>query len=315
MQHTLRQKVTINGIGLHTGKPVTMSISPAAADSGIVFERIDAAGLTKAERSIPAKWDKVADTRLCTVIANDKGLSVGTIEHLMAALRAAGIDNAHIEIDAPEVPILDGSSKIFMDKFAAAGTQAQTAPRRALRITKKITVKEGDKEVSLSPSMMPVYKGRIDFDHPTIGTQHYEITLVNGNFKHDLADCRTFCFLKDVEMLRANGLALGGSLDNAIVVDDAGVMNEDGLRCRDEFIRHKLLDAIGDLALCGGLLLGTYEGARAGHDMNNKLLHALFADESAWEIIDLYADLESVDELVYRPAAAQNVPLAERLRA
>lgn len=296
MQHTLKKTVSIEGIGLHSGVPVKLTMKPADPDYGIVFKRVD---VTDKNSLIPAKWDHVVDTRLCSVIGNADKVTVGTVEHLMAALRACGIDNVLIEINGPEVPILDGSSVLFIEAIETVGTQVQSQPRRAIRVLKEVTYKEGDKVVTLSPSNTPSYSGQIDYDNPVIGSQRYQIKLVNGNFKHDLADCRTFCLLKDVEMMQANGLAQGGSLDNAVVVDDHGVMNEGGLRCHDEFIRHKLLDAVGDMSLCGGLLLGAYESSRAGHDMNYKALCALFSDNTAWEMVDLYVEIEETDNWIY----------------
>jgi UDP-3-O-[3-hydroxymyristoyl] N-acetylglucosamine deacetylase len=297
MQHTLKKSVSIQGVGLHSGKNVTLSLHPAETDSGIVFKHLPTDSL------VPAKWTHVVDTRLCTVIGNDEGATIGTIEHLMAALRACGVDNVLIEINASEVPILDGSSAPFVAAIDEVGLQVQSQPRRAIRILKEITYSEADKEVTLSPSAVPTYSGQIDYANPSIGSQRYEMKLVNGNFKHDLADCRTFCLLKDVEMMQENGLALGGSLENAIVVDDNGIMNKEGLRCHDEFIRHKLLDAIGDMSLCGGLLIGSYDSVRAGHDMNYKALKALMQDDSAWEIIDLFLDIQEADTQIYTPKA------------
>ena len=300
MQHTLNDIVKISGIGLHSGKAANLVVQPAGVDFGIVFKRID---VSDKDNVVKALWSNVVDTRLCTLIGNKSGVTIGTIEHLMAALRAFGIDNALIQIDGPEVPILDGSSKEFIQAFDKVGSFEQVSPRRAIRVLKTITYKDADKTVSLSPSITPTYAGQIEYNHPSIGTQRFEMKLVNGNFKHDVADCRTFCLLSDVELMQQNGLALGGSLDNAIVVDDAGIMNEDGLRCADEFIRHKILDAVGDIALAGGLVLGHYEGNKIGHDMNNKLLHALFADDTAWEYVDLLVNPESSDEALYETAA------------
>ncbi len=300
MQHTLKKTVSISGIGLHSGQIVQLDIHPADADAGIVFKRVD---VEDKNNIIPAKWDHVVDTQLCSVIGNEAGVSVGTVEHLMAALRGCGVDNASVELNAPEVPILDGSSTLFVQKIEEVGVQVQSQPRRAIRVLKEVTYVDGDRKVTLSPSSIPVYAGQIDYENPAIGSQRYEIKLVNGNFKHDLADCRTFCLLNDVELMQANGLALGGSLDNAIVVDDNGIMNDEGLRCHDEFIRHKLLDAIGDLALAGGLVLGAYEGIRAGHEMNNKALRALFVDDSAWEIVDLFVEMEETDSWIYHTKA------------
>ncbi len=299
MQHTFKNIIEINGIGLHSGRPAKLLIKPAAIGHGIIFQRTD---IVDKDNCIPALWSNVVDTRLCTLIGNKEGVTIGTIEHLMAALRACGVDNALVEIDGPEVPILDGSSKKFIEAFDLVGVLEQSAPRRAIKILKKVSYSDGDKLVSLSPSMTPKYIGQIEYNHPSIGTQRFEMKLVNGNFKHDVSDCRTFCLLSDVEFMQRNNLALGGSLENAIVVDDTGVMNEDGLRCDDEFVRHKVLDAVGDIALAGGLVLGLYEGNKIGHDMNNKLLHALFADDTAWEYIDLYVNPESSDEALYETA-------------
>lgn len=300
MQHTLKNTVSIDGVGLHSGVPVHLGIHPADPDHGIVFKRTDKTGLPESDRLVFAKWDHVVDTRLCTVIGNEYGVTIGTIEHLMAALRGCGIDNALVEVNAPEIPVLDGSSKLFVEAIEEVGVQVQSQPRRAIRILKEVVYEEDGKKVTLSPSSVPTYVGQIDYDHPVIGTQRHEIKLINGNFKHDLADCRTFCLLSDVEAMQSNGLALGGSLDNAIVIDDSGVINPEGVRCHDEFIRHKLLDAIGDLALAGGLVLGTYEGVRAGHALNNKILQALFADDSAWEMVDLFVEMEETDSWIYQ---------------
>jgi len=253
----------------------------------------------------------VIDTRLCTVIGNEHGARVGTIEHLMAALRASGIDNALVEINAAEVPVLDGSSIGFIEKIEEAGIAEQSAPRRAIRILKEVRVVEGDKQITLSPSNVPVYEGTIDYaDTPIIGVQSFILKLVNGNFKHDVADCRTFGLLDDVQKMKAAGLALGGSMDNAVVVDDTRVLNPEGLRCRDEFARHKVLDAVGDLALSGGLIIGHYKSMRAGHDMNNKIVHALMNDPSAYEIVDLYVDILDADMDVYSASTAQKATLS-----
>jgi UDP-3-O-[3-hydroxymyristoyl] N-acetylglucosamine deacetylase len=296
MQNTLVSSVTINGIGLHSGKPVHMVLHPAGVDHGIVFKRHD---VEDGKNLIPALYDRVVDTRMNTMIANDHGVRVGTIEHLMAALRGCNIDNVLVEIDSAEVPVMDGSSKPFIDAIDSVGTRRQSMPRRAIKILKEIVVSEGDKEARLSPSIIPIYAGSIDFPHSSIGHQAYSLTLVNGNFRHDVADCRTFGFLKDVQALYAAGLGLGGSLENAVVLDDDGVISPGGLRCQDEFIRHKILDAVGDLALAGGLILGRYEGIRAGHALNNAVLKALFADPSAWIAVDLFVDIDETPVTPY----------------
>jgi len=307
MQHTLKKSVSINGIGLHSGEMVNISVHPANSGHGVIFKYTGAGDFTDDQRLVRARYDSVIDTQLCTVIGNDDGVKISTIEHLMAAFRGLGIDNALVEIDGNEVPILDGSSTAFVSAFEEVGLQQQSSPRLAIRILEEVVYEEGDKKTSLKPSTIPTYKGSIQYDNAFIGTQSYEFQLINGNFKHDLSDCRTFCLLKDVEMMQANGLAKGGSIDNAIVVDENGVMNEEGLRCHNEFIRHKLLDAIGDLALAGGLVLGEYEGLKAGHAMNNKLLRKLFDTPSAYEIIDFYVDLHAPDQDVYVAKALADI--------
>ncbi len=299
MQNTLNNIIELSGIGLHSGRTVSMRLVPADVDHGIVFKRIDK---EEGKNLIPAKHDLVTDTRLCTMITNEHGANVGTIEHLMAALRGCGVDNVLVEIDAAEVPVMDGSSIVFVQAIDATGIKEQKAARRAIKILKDITVQDGNKWVRLSPSTIPVYKGRIEFAHADIGVQEYALKLINGNFRHDVADCRTFGFLKEAEMLRAAGLGLGGSLENAIILDEYGVMNPEGLRCTDEFIRHKILDAVGDLALAGTTILGTYEGHKAGHALNNAILHALFADDSAWMPVDLHGEIDDSEIVSFTPA-------------
>jgi UDP-3-O-[3-hydroxymyristoyl] N-acetylglucosamine deacetylase len=302
MQHTLQNSIEINGIGLHSGKPVHLVLQPAAPDHGIVFKRVDQ---DEGTGLIPALYNSVVDTRMCTLIANEHGARVGTIEHLMAALRACNVDNVLIEIDAAEVPIMDGSSKDFVAAIEKSGLQEQSKPRQAIKILKQVRVTDGDKDVLLSPSDVPVYAGYIEFPHATIGRQDYELRLINGNFKHDVADCRTFGFLKEAEALRAMGLGLGGSLDNAVILNDEGVMNPGGLRCDDEFIRHKMLDAVGDLHLAGAPILGAYYGIKAGHAMNNAILHVLFADPTAYALIDLCEDYEDAEAAFQTPGEAR----------
>ena len=279
MQHTLKTETTIIGTGLHSGADVRMTLRPAAADAGIVFVRTDVADR---DNTIPARWDHVVDTRLCTMLGNGAGVTVGTVEHLMAALRGCGIDNVIVELDGPEVPVMDGSSEPFVNMIDDAGLRVQNAPRRVIKILHEVSIESDGKIARLRPSGGSHFSGSIAFDHPAIGMQMRDVQLLNGNFRHDIAGARTFGFLTEVEMLRKNGLALGGSLENAIVLDHDGVMNPEGLRHEDEFIRHKLLDAIGDLYLAGAVIEGAYESNRPGHALNNALLHELFATESAW---------------------------------
>ncbi len=291
MQKTLKTSVSIMGIGLHSGSDISMTLRPAQAGSGVVFIRTDVVGK---DNLIPALWNNVIDTKLCTVIGNDDGVSVGTIEHLMAAFRGCGVDNVIVEIDGGEVPVMDGSSALFVEMIERAGLAEQALPRRAIKVLKEVVVEFDGKRAVLKPASSSIFSGEIEFDHPEIGRQNMEIQLVNGNFKHDLADARTFGFLHEVEYMRSQGLALGGSLENAIVLDKETVMNEEGLRHDDEFIRHKLLDAVGDLYLAGGMILGEYQSTKPGHALNNEILKALFADDDAWAYEDLYVELSDV---------------------
>ncbi len=232
MQQTLHHALTITGIGLHSGAAVAMTLKPAAADHGIVFTRTD---VTDRNPLVPARWDNVVDTRLCTVVGNADGVTIGTIEHLMAALRGCGVDNLLIEIDGPEVPVMDGSSAPFVARIDACGTRVQMSPRRAIKILKEVTVEQDGKRVTLKPSDGSVFAGEIDFRHPSIGSQSFETRLYNGNFRHDLAEARTFGFAEEVEAMRKMGLARGGSLDNAIVLDPSGVLNADNAILRTLF--------------------------------------------------------------------------------
>lgn len=305
MQNTIQSEASISGVGLHSGKIVTLTVRPAAANSGIVFVRTDVEGK---DNVIPALWNAVVDTQLCTMIGNAEGVSVGTIEHLMSALRGMNIDNAVIELDGPEVPVMDGSAMPFVELIEAAGVARQSAPRRMIRILKPVIVEQEGKRAALRPSEGSIFGGEIEFSHPGIGRQSFETELLNGNFRHDIADSRTFGFLHEVEWMRSKGLARGGSLENAIVLDQAGVMNPEGLRHADEFIRHKLLDAIGDLYLAGAPIIGAYEGYKAGHAINNAVLHALFADETAWEFVE--SRDSALSSGVVAPARERSVVLA-----
>lgn len=303
MQHTLSTTIEITDIGLHSGADITMILRPARVDNGIVFIRTD---LTGQDNVIPAAWDSVVDTQLCTVVGNASGARVGTVEHLMAALRGCGIDNAVVEINGAEVPAMDGSAMPFVKLIEDAGITPQELPRRVIKVLKPITYKDGDKWATLNPADDSIFNGEISFDHGDIGTQNYGTTLVNGNFAHDIASARTFGFLHEVEYLREQGLARGGSLDNAIVLNENGVMNKDGLRFADEFIRHKLLDAIGDLYLAGGIILGEYNSFKAGHALNNRLLYVLFAHPENYAIIDVYGD----DAIPHTQLLDTQIPLA-----
>lgn len=287
-QHTLKSAISCSGVGLHSGTKVSLTLRSAAPDTGIVFRRTDIGGSGAA---VAASWQNVVDTRLCTTVGNDAGVTVATIEHLMAALAGCGIDNAIVEIDGPEVPVMDGSSAPFVFLIECAGTLEQDRPRRAIRIEKPVRVEGGDWVAALRPGDGFSVAFEIDFDSPVVSRQSFAIGLINGTFKRELARARTFGFLHEVEALWELGLAKGGSLENAVVVSDDKILNEDGLRFDDEFVRHKMLDAVGDLYLAGAPLIGHFHGICSGHAANNGLLRAVFADPSNWSYVDLRADL------------------------
>ncbi len=279
MQTTLRSPVEFAGVGLHSGTAVHITVHPAAIDSGIVFWRSDLVGV---DALVPARWDAVAPSRLCTQIENAAGVGVSTIEHLMAALAGSGVHNALVEIDGPEVPILDGSAAPFVRAIIAVGLVRQAAPVRALRILRSVEVREGVAEARLEPAETLEIAFAIEFPDLAIGSQSLMLNMANGTFVHELMDSRTFCRRADVEAMQAAGLALGGSYENAVVVDGDRVLSPGGLRREREAVRHKMLDAMGDLALAGAPILGRYSGNRAGHALTNRLLRALFADATAW---------------------------------
>ena len=283
MQNTVKSAVTFKGLGLHTGKPVRMSVRPASADYGIWFRRTD---LLAGDALIQARWDAVVPSKLCTLVANDDGASVSTIEHIMAALAGLAINNALIEIDGPEVPILDGSAAPFVAAILSHGIQKQYAPARAIRVLKSIEVRDGDAVARLDPAEMLEIDFRIDFAEAAIGQQARHLNMSNGAFVRELCDARTFCRQSDVDEMRARGLALGGTLDNAVVFDGDRVLTPGGLRHADEPVRHKMLDALGDLSLAGAPILARYTGERAGHALTNRLLHKLFSTPGAFVIDD-----------------------------
>ena len=279
-QRTLNSRISCSGIALHSGARVTMTLNPAEPNTGIVFVRTDIEG---GGARIPARWDHVVCTRLCTTVGDRNGVQVATIEHLMAALAGCGIDNAVIEVNGPEVPVMDGSAAPFVFLVECAGTVEQAAPRRGLRIRKPVSVRdEKGGTASLLPADSFSIDIRIKFDSRVVSRQNLSLDLVNGAFKKELSRARTFGFLHEVEELRAAGLARGGSLDNAVVVSGDTVLNEGGLRYEDEFVRHKALDAVGDLYTAGGPIIGAFHGTCSGHRANNLLLRALFAERDAW---------------------------------
>ncbi len=282
-QKTLNSAISCTGIGLHSGEKVSMTLHPAAPDFGIVFRRTDVAGEGV---EISASFDNVVDTRMSTTIGAE-GKTIGTVEHLMAALAGAGIDNALIELGGAEVPVMDGSAAPFLFLIDCAGVAVQDAPRKAIRVLKTVSIVDGDKSAVLEPADGFTLDFHIDFASSVIGTQTMTIGMTDGAFKDEISRARTFGFLHEAEALWAAGLAKGASLDNAVVVSGDKVMNEDGMRYEDECVRHKILDAVGDLYLAGAPMLGHYAGTRASHALNNQLVRALLADPANYEIVDM----------------------------
>jgi UDP-3-O-[3-hydroxymyristoyl] N-acetylglucosamine deacetylase len=261
-----------------------MALAPAPSGTGVVFRRIDHAGQAAL---IPARYDQVVDTKLMTMIGNQYGVKVATIEHLMAAIAGSGLTNVYVDIDGPEVPIMDGSAAPFVFLIECAGLQVQSSYQQALRIRERVSVADGDKWAELLPGDGFHAEIGIEFPSAAIGSQSYSFTFDSNGFKSQLARARSFGFRHEVEQLRAAGLALGGSLSNSIVVDGDSIMNDGGLRFADEFVRHKLLDVVGDLSLAGWPLQGFFRGYKTGHTLNNKLLRALYQRKSAWEMVTL----------------------------
>jgi UDP-3-O-[3-hydroxymyristoyl] N-acetylglucosamine deacetylase len=286
-QRTLAQPVHCQGLGLHSGAPVNLSLLPAPVNHGIIFVRTD----TQRPVSIPALTEYVVDTSLATTLGRE-GVKVGTVEHLMAALAGMGLDNVRVELDGPEVPIMDGSAAPFASLISEAGVREQEEPRRLLVIKKHVSVVDGDKEASLSPSNRFRISCSIDFKHPLITEQSFELEFSDRCFAREISRARTFGFLRDVEMLKKMGLARGGSLDNAIVVDEFSILNPDGLRFPDEFVRHKILDAIGDISLFGRPVIGHLKAFKTGHALNQKLVKAVLADPSSYELVPARKHLE-----------------------
>ena len=281
-QRTLKNVIRATGIGLHTGEKVYLTLRPAAVDTGIVFRRVD----LDPPAEIPARAENVGDTTLSTSLMCN-GARVATVEHLLSALAGLGIDNAYVDVSAPEVPIMDGSAGPFVFLVQSAGVEDQNAPKRFIRIKKRVQVEDGDKWARFDPFEGFKVSFAIEFDHPVFKNRCQEavVDFSTTSFVKEVSRARTFGFMRDVELMREKRLALGASLDNAVVVDDYRVLNEDGLRYDDEFVKHKVLDAIGDLYLLGRSLIGAFNGYKSGHALNNRLLRALMADESAWELV------------------------------
>ena len=279
-QRTLRNSIRASGVGLHTGQKVLMTVRPGAVDSGIIFRRTDLA----VPAQVRARAENVGETTLGTTLI-DGAARISTVEHLLSAFAGLGIDNAMVEVNAPEVPIMDGSAGPFVFLLQSAGVEEQSTPKRFVRIKKSVRVADGDKWAQFDPFEGFKVNFEIEFDHPVFKRRLQRATMdfSTTTFLKEISRARTFGFMRDLETLRSHNLALGGTLDNAIVLDDTSVMNEDGLRYEDEFVKHKILDAIGDLYLLGHSLIGEFSGHKSGHGLNNRLLRALLADASAWE--------------------------------
>ncbi|HQY23013.1 MAG TPA: UDP-3-O-acyl-N-acetylglucosamine deacetylase [Gammaproteobacteria bacterium] len=300
-QRTLKNTIRAMGVGLHTGVKVVLTLKPAAIDQGIQFRRVDLNPVV----TIAASTKNVGDTTLSTTLIKD-GVRVATVEHLLSAMAGLGIDNAIVEVSASEVPIMDGSAGPFVFLLQSAGILEQDAPKRFLRVKRKITVSDGDKWVSLEPFDGFKVSFTLDYDHPVLKNSIQEATLdfSTTSYVKEVSRARTFGFLSEYEWLRANNLALGGSLNNAIVLDDYRVMNEDGLRYEDELVKHKILDAVGDMYLLGTGVLGAFRGFKSGHTLNNRLLQALLAKKSAYEIVTFEDETVSPITYLYPATAA-----------
>ena len=281
-QRTLRNSIRATGVGLHSGKKVYLTLRPAAVNTGIVFRRVDLDPLVE----IPATAENVGDTTLSTTLVKD-GVRISTVEHLLSAMAGLGIDNAYVEMSAAEVPIMDGSAGPFVFLLQSAGIEEQSVAKKFIRIKREIRVEEDDKFASFLPRNGFKVTFTIDFDHPVFRGRPAcaEVDFCSTSFVREVSRARTFGFMHEMEHLRSKGLARGGSVDNAIVVDDYRILNEDGLRYEDEFVRHKVLDAIGDLYLLGNSLIGEFRAHKSGHALNNKLLRALMAQQDAWEVV------------------------------
>lgn len=279
-QTTIAKKVTSVGIGLHKGEPIRLTIEPSSENTGIIFYRSDLGISFKAEPK------NVVNTQMATVIGNQKGY-ISTVEHILSAINGYGIDNIRINVDANEIPVMDGSSISFCMMLDEAGIKNLDASKKAIIIKREVEVKEGEKFVRVSPSKSPKFDYTIKFSNPIIGTQQFAFEFSKKNYVDEIARARTFGFLKDVQMLRSMNLALGGSLENAVVIDDNKILNPDGLRYENEFVRHKILDAIGDLSLLGAPILGNYTAYAASHDLNHKLTLAILTDAKNYEMVSI----------------------------
>lgn len=299
-QRTLKNVIRATGVGLHTGKKVYLTLRPAPVDAGIIFRRVD----LEEPVEIKASAMNVGDTRLSTGLVKGD-VRISTVEHLLSAMAGLGIDNAYVDVSAPEVPIMDGSAGPFVFLIQSAGIEEQNAPKRFIRIKKAVKVEDGDKWAMFEPFDGFKVGFTIEFDHPVFQSREQQavVDFSTTSFVKEVSRARTFGFMRDIEMLRERELALGGSLDNAIVVDDYRILNEDGLRYEDEFVKHKILDAIGDLYLLGHSLIGAFSGYKSGHALNNRLLRELLANEDAWEEVT-FQDVQTAPIQYMQPITA-----------
>jgi len=299
-QRTLKNSIRATGVGLHSGEKVYLSLKPAPVNTGIIFRRSDLEGANEIE----ANFDQVGDTTMSTTLIKD-GVRVDTVEHLLSAMAGLGIDNAYVELSAPEVPIMDGSAGPFVFLLQSAGIEEQDAPKEFIRIKKPVEVRQDDKYARFEPFDGFKVTFTIDFNHPVVdeGNQQTSLDFSSTSFVKEVSRARTFGFMKDIEFLRSQNLALGGSLNNAIVVDEFSILNEDGLRYEDEFVKHKVLDAVGDLYLLRKSLIGEYIGYKSGHGLNNLLLRELMEQKDAWELVT-YEDADALPINYMKPVTA-----------
>lgn len=305
-QRTPKKVIQATGVGLHSGDKVMLTLRPAPVNTGIVFRRIDLDPIVE----IPASYEYVSDTMLCTSLQQG-GVRVATVEHLLSALAGLGIDNAYVDLNSPEIPIMDGSAAPFVFLIQSAGVREQETPKRFIKILKPVRIEEGGKYVQLTPHKNFRVSFTIDFDHPVFNDKPKKAVFdfSETSYVREICRARTFGFLSDYEKLRECDLAKGGSLDNAVVVDDYRVINEDGLRFDDEFVKHKVLDAIGDLYLLGSSLIGAFEGHKSGHELNNRLLRKLIKEQEAWEVVH-FDGRESAQVADYVKVATPDLSLA-----
>lgn len=314
LQRTIKETVSATGIGLHSGSKVTVTFRPAPADTGIIYTRTD----LNPHVSIKCEPEAVRDTQLCTALVNLDGVRISTVEHLTAALSAMGIDNLFIDVNAPELPVMDGSAQPFIYLLESTGIQELPTPKKFMHVVKKVRVEDGDKWAEITPSDGFCLDLTIDFNHPAMDRelQHFHLDFSGKSFVKELARARTFCFMRDVEYMHAHNLALGGSLENAVVLDDYRVINPEGLRYPNEFVKHKMLDAVGDLYMNGHSILGSFKAYKTGHKLNNMLLRAVLADASNYELIAIEGRTEQqnainfLDDHEYNPMGGHKLVLS-----